>query len=100
MLARPVRPHLTVNRTRQLLGIVSVVLVLLIAGSLPTVSASDPKTLTDDLGLRINRPRVAAGLLPLARAPEPDAAAHAHGYVKVTPRIYYHTGVRRSRAQQ
>src|SRR5207302_11285622 len=90
----------TVNRTRQLLGILAVVLLVLVAGSLPTVNASDPKSLTDDLVLRINRARVAAGLLPLARAPELDTAAQAHSADMVAHNYLDHTGFDGSEPQQ
>ena len=97
MLARPVRLLLTVNRTRQLLGIFVVVLV---SASISTVSANDPKVLTDDLVLRINRARVVAGVLPLARAPELDAAAQAHSADMVAHNYLDHTGFDGSEPQQ
>jgi hypothetical protein len=58
-------------------------LVMLISAAIPSVSASDPKALTDDLVLRINRARVAAGLLPLAlyRASDGDSAYLNWSYV-------------------
>jgi hypothetical protein len=67
---------------------------------LPTVGASDPKALTDDLVLRINRARVGAGLLPLARAPELDTAAQAHSADMVAHNYLDHTGWDGSEPQQ
>src|SRR5258708_26480864 len=73
---------------------------MLLAASIPSVSANDPKTLTDDLVLRINRARVAAGLLPLARAPELDTAAQAHSADMVAHNYLDHTGFDGSEPQQ
>ncbi len=67
---------------------------------MPTASASDPKILTDDLVLRVNRARVGAGLLPLARAPELDAAAQAHSADMVAHNYLDHTGWDGSEPQQ
>src|SRR6267378_744309 len=88
------------NRTAALPTLVVLLLAVLLIGSLPTAGASDPKALTDDLVLRINRARVAAGLLPLARAPELDTAAQAHSADMVAHNYLDHTGWDGSEPQQ
>jgi uncharacterized protein YkwD len=103
MLARPVRRFSGVDRAprpHRLLALLTPLLVVLISGSIPTVTASDPKALTDDLVLRVNRARVGAGLLPLARAPELDAAAQAHSADMVAHSYLDHTGWDGSEPQQ
>ena len=87
------------NRFR-LPAFVLLLLVVLLLGSMPMVSASDSKALTDDLVLRINRARVAAGLLPLARAPELDTAAQAHSADMVAHNYLDHTGFDGSEPEQ
>ncbi len=73
---------------------------MLLAASIPSVSANDPKVQTDELVLGINRARVAAGLLPLARAPELDTAAQAHSADMVAHNYLDHTGFDGSEPQQ
>jgi uncharacterized protein YkwD len=85
---------------QRLVAVLTLLLGALIAGSIPTVSVGDPQSLTDDLVSRINRARVAAGLLPLARAQELDAAAQAHSADMVAHNYLDHTGWDGSEPQQ
>jgi len=101
MLARPVRRLPAVDLWRHPLPVLgTLLLVVLLLGSIPSISASDPKALTDDLVLRINRARIDAGFQPLARAPELDTAAQAHSTDMVAHNYLDHTGWDGSEPQQ
>jgi hypothetical protein len=73
---------------------------LLLWPSLPASSASDPRAQTDDLLTRINRARLGAGVLPLARAAELDTAAQGHSADMVAHDYLDHTGSDGSEPQQ
>lgn len=78
--------------------LVALVVFVIPSGSL--ASAQDAKPPTDDLVLRINRARVGAGLLPLARSAELDSAAQAHSIDMVDNDYLDHTGADGSEPQQ
>jgi hypothetical protein len=80
---------------------VSFVVVLLVAMSPPASLASPHETAqTDELVLRINRARVSAGLLPLARSTELDSAAQTHSADMVDNNYLDHVGADGSEPQQ
>jgi uncharacterized protein YkwD len=63
-----------------------------VCGGLPARAQTAPSTKTDELVLLINRARVAAGVLPLARNDALDAAAQAHSLDMVQHKYLDHTG--------
>ncbi|MCA1646725.1 MAG: CAP domain-containing protein [Chloroflexi bacterium] len=69
----------------------------LVVAQLPVAAPADPR---DELVTIINRARVRAGVLPLARAPELDAAAQAHSADMVLHNYLDHTGSDGSEPQQ